>query len=115
MMINGGELDGVRLLSRTTVKYMSADHLGDAKFSGVTTLPAGTGFGLGFAVRRETGLFEVTGSAGEYFWAGAAGTGFYVDPKEELVFVWMTQGQPGMARRYDRYLIKQMVYQAISD
>ena len=115
MMINGGELDGVRLLSRTTVSYMTADHLGNAGFSGSTTLPAGTGWGLGFAVRRETGLFEVTGSAGEYFWAGAAGTGFYVDPKEQLIFVWMTQSQPGMARRYDRYLVKQMVYQAIND
>ena len=115
MMINGGQLDGVRLLSRTTVAYMTADHLGDAKVSGATTLPAGTGFGLGFAVRRETGRFEVTGSAGEYYWAGAAGTGFYVDPKEELICVWMTQGQPGLARRYDRYLFKQMVYQAIND
>ena len=115
MMINGGQLDGVRLLSRTSVAYMTADHLGDAKFSGATTLPPGTGFGLGFAVRRETGRFEVSGSAGEYYWAGAAGTGFYVDPKEDLVIVWMTQGQPGMARRYDRYLFKQMVYQAISD
>ena len=115
MMINGGQLDGVRLLSRTTVAYMSADHLGDAKFSGATTLPAGTGFGLGFAVRRETGLFEVTGTKGEYFWAGAAGTGFYVDPKEDLICVWMTQGQFGIARRYDRYLFKQLVYQAITD
>jgi len=115
MMINGGQLDGVRLLSRTTVNYMTSDHLGDIKASGATTLPAGTGFGLGFAVRRETGRFEVTGNAGEYYWAGAAGTGFYVDPKEELICVWMTQGQPGMARRYDRYLFKQMVYQAISD
>jgi CubicO group peptidase (beta-lactamase class C family) len=115
MMINGGQLDGVRLLSRTTVNYMTADHLGDAKASGATTLPAGTGFGLGFAVRRETGRFEVTGNAGEYYWAGAAGTGFYVDPKEELICVWMTQGQPGMARRYDRYLFKQLVYQAISE
>jgi CubicO group peptidase (beta-lactamase class C family) len=115
MMINGGELDGVRLLSPTTVRYMTADHLGpDAKFSGVTTLPAGTGFGLGFAVRRETGRFEVSGNAGEYYWAGAAGTGFYVDPKDDIIVVWMTQGQPGMARRYDRYLFKQMVYQAIS-
>ena len=114
MMINGGELDGVRLLSPTTVRYMTADHLGpDAKFSGVTTLPAGTGFGLGFAVRQETGRFEVTGNAGEYYWAGAAGTGFYVDPKDDIIVVWMTQGQPGMARRYDRYLFKQMVYQAI--
>ena len=116
MMINGGQLDGVRLLSRITVNYMTSDHLGgDFKASGATTLPAGTGFGLGFAVRRETGRFEVTGNAGEYYWAGAAGTGFYVDPKEELICVWMTQGQPGMARRYDRYLFKQMVYQAIND
>ena len=115
MLINGGHLDGVRLLSRTTVNYMTADHLGDAKFSGVTTLPGGTGFGLGFAVRKETGRFEVSGNAGEYYWAGAAGTGFYVDPKEELICVWMTQSQPGMARRYDRYLFKQMVYQAIND
>jgi CubicO group peptidase (beta-lactamase class C family) len=115
MMINGGQLDGARLLSRTTVAYMTSDHLGEAKASGATTLPAGTGFGLGFAVRRQTGLFEVTGSAGEYFWAGAAGTGFYVDPKEELICVWMTQSQPGMPRRYDRYLFKQMVYQAIAD
>jgi CubicO group peptidase (beta-lactamase class C family) len=114
MMINGGELDGVRLLSPTTVRYMTVDHLGpDIKFSGVTTLPAGTGFGLGFAVRKETGRFEVTGNEGEYYWAGAAGTGFYVDPKDDIVVVWMTQGQPGMARRYDRYLFKQMVYQAI--
>lgn len=114
MLINGGELDGVRLLSPVTVKYMASDHLGPlTKFSGVTTLPGGTGFGLGFAVRNETGRFEVAGNAGEYFWAGAAGTGFYVDPKDEIVCVWMTQGQPGMARRYDRYLFKQMVYQAI--
>jgi len=115
MLINGGQLDGVRLLSRTTVQYMTSDHLGDAKGAGAVALLPGMGFGLGFAVRRENGLFEVTGSAGEYFWAGAAGTGFYVDPKEQLICVWMTQGQPGMARRYDRYLFKQLVYQAIND
>jgi len=115
MLINGGQLDGVRLLSRTTVQYMTSDHLGDAKGAGAVALLPGMGFGLGFAVRRENGLFEVTGSAGEYFWAGAAGTGFYVDPQEQLICVWMTQGQPGMARRYDRYLFKQLVYQAIND
>jgi CubicO group peptidase (beta-lactamase class C family) len=115
MLLNGGQLDGIRLLSPATVAYMTADHLGEAQFAGATTLPAGTGFGLGFAVRRETGLFEVTGSKGEYFWAGAAGTGFYVDPQREIICVWMTQGQPGIARRYDRYLFKQMVYQAIID
>lgn len=115
MMLNGGQLNGVRLLSRTTVKYMTSDHLGEMKSSGNVALPPAIGFGLGFAVRRETGLFEVTGNAGEYFWAGAAGTGFYVDPKEELICVFMTQAQPGMPRRYDRYFFKQMVYQAIDD
>jgi len=115
MLLNGGELDGVRLLSPTTVRYMTSDHLGaEIKTSGATTLPGGTGFGLGFAVRNETGRFDVTGSAGEYYWAGAAGTGFYVDPKEQIISVWMTQAQPGMARRFDRYLFKQMVYQAIT-
>lgn len=113
MLLNGGELDGVRLLSPTTVKYMTADHLGNAGTAGSVALLPGMGFGLGFAVRREAGLFEVTGSKGEYFWAGAAGTGFYVDPELDLICVWMTQGQFGMARRYDRYLFKQMVYQAI--
>ncbi len=114
MLLNGGELDGVRLLSPVTVRYMTADHLGpDTKFSGATTLPGGTGFGLGFAVRKETGRFEVIGNAGEYYWAGAAGTGFYVDPKDGIICVWMTQAQFGMARRYDRYLFKQMVYQAV--
>lgn len=113
MLVNGGQLDGVRLLSPTTVKYMTADHLGNARSAGAVALLPGMGFGLGFAVRREAGLFEVTGSAGEYFWAGAAGTGFYVDPAQELTCVWMTQGQPGMPRRYDRYLFKQLVYQAI--
>lgn len=113
MLVNGGQLDGVRLLSPTTVKYMTADHLGNARSAGAVALLPGMGFGLGFAVRRETGLFEVTGSPGEYFWAGAAGTGFYVDPAQELTCVWMTQGQPGMPRRYDRYLFKQLVYQAI--
>jgi len=115
MMLNGGQLDGVRLLSRTTVKYMTSDHLGEIKSSGFVSLPPAIGFGLGFAVRRETGLFEVTGTAGEYYWAGAAGTGFYVDPKEELICILMTQAAPGLARRYDRYLFKQLVYQAISD
>ena len=114
MLLNGGELDGVRLLSPSTVRYMTADHLGpEMKSSGATTLPAGAGFGLGFAVRNDTGRFEVTGNAGEYYWAGAAGTGFYVDPKEQIICVWMTQASFGMPWRFDRYLFKQMVYQAI--
>ena len=82
MMLNGGQLDGVRLLSRTTVKYMTPIISAMSKSSGSVALPPAIGFGLGFAVRRQTGLFEVTGTAGEYYWAGAAGTGFYVDPRK---------------------------------
>lgn len=115
MMLNGGQLDAVRLLSRSTVRYMTSDHLGDIKSSGFVALAPAIGFGLGFAVRRETGVVEITGTAGEYYWAGAAGTGFYVDPKEQLICIFMTQAQPGAPRRFDRYLFKQLVYQAIGD
>jgi CubicO group peptidase (beta-lactamase class C family) len=65
--------------------------------------------------RKETGLAGLPGSAGEYYWAGAAGTGFWVDPKEGLICIFMTQAAPGEPRRYDRQLFKQLVYQAIND
>ena len=90
----------MRLLSRSTVSHMASDHLGDMKVAGA--LPRGYTFGLGFAVRKETGLNSVPGSAGEFTWAGAAGTGFWIDPKEQMVVVLMTQNQPGPARGYDR-------------
>ena len=115
MLLSGGQLDGVRLLSRTTVSYMTSDHLGGRKSPGTTALTPPIGFGLGFAVRKEAGLAGVPGSAGEYFWGGAAGTGFWVDPKEELICVFMTQAAPGAPRRYDRQLFKQLVYQATND
>ena len=63
--------------------------------------------------RRPLGVGTSKSDRRDHSWAGAAGTGFYVDPKDDIIVVWMTQGQPGMARRYDRYLFKQMVYQAI--
>jgi CubicO group peptidase (beta-lactamase class C family) len=78
-------------------------------------LDRGYGFGLGFSVRKETGLNPVVGSAGEYRWGGAAGTAFWIDPKEQMVVVFMTQNQPGAPRRYDRELFQQLVYQAIAD
>jgi CubicO group peptidase (beta-lactamase class C family) len=113
MLLNGGQLDGVRVLSRATVSHMTADHLGTMKIAG--TLDRGYGFGLGFAVRKETGLNAAPGSAGEYRWGGAAGTAFWVDPKEQMVVVFMTQNQPGAPRRYDRELFRQLVQQAIVD
>ena len=115
MLLNGGQLDGVRLLSRTTVSYMTSDHLGEIKSAGAVALMPPIGFGLGFAVRKETGIAAWPGSAGEYYWGGAAGTGFWVDPQEELICILMTQAAPGAPRRYDRQLFKQLVYQAIND
>jgi CubicO group peptidase (beta-lactamase class C family) len=114
MLLNGGQLDRVRLLGRATVAQMSSDHLGDIRLAS-PILPRGYGFGLGFAVRRETGLNWVTGSAGEYRWGGAGGTAFWVDPKEQMVVVWMTQGQPGPRRGEDRDLFRQLVQAAILD
>src|SRR5882762_5371304 len=113
MLLNGGHLDGVRLLSRSTVSHMASDHLGDIRIAG--NLDRGYTFGLGFAVRKETGLNASPGSAGEYRWAGAAGTAFWIDPKEQMVVILMTQNQPGVPRNYDRQLFRQLVQQAIID
>jgi CubicO group peptidase (beta-lactamase class C family) len=93
---------------------MTSDHLGDIK-PAIPTLQPGYGFGLGFAVRRADGLNGLLGSAGEYKWGGAGGTGFWVDPKEQLVAVLMTQTQPGPWQREFKELFRQMVYQAIVD
>jgi CubicO group peptidase (beta-lactamase class C family) len=114
MLLNGGQLDRVRILGRATVAQMSSDHLGDIRVAS-PILPRGYGFGLGFAVRKETGLNWVTGSAGEYRWGGAAGTAFWVDPKEQMIVVWMTQGQPGPRRGEDRDLVRQLVQAALVD
>ena len=114
MLLNGGHLDGARILGRATVAQMASDHVGDMRVA-IPTLARGYGFGLGFAVRKETGLSFVTGSAGEYRWGGAAGTAFWVDPKEQMVVVWMTQGQPGPRRGEDRDLFRQLVMASIVD
>ena len=114
MLANGGQLDGQRLLARTTVRQMTSDHLGDIK-PAMALLAPGYGFGLGFAVRRADGLNGAPGSAGEFNWGGAGGTTFWVDPKEQLVAVLMTQAQPGSWQREFKELFRQLVYQAIVD
>ena len=114
MMLNGGQLDGVRVLGRATVAYMTADHLDTIK-PAIPVLQPGYGFGLGFAVRKGGGVNNTIGSAGEYNWGGAAGTGFWIDPKEQLIAIMMTQTVPGPAQRVDRALFRHAVYQAIVD
>jgi CubicO group peptidase (beta-lactamase class C family) len=111
MLLNGGRLDGVRLLSRTTVAFMASDQLG--RIADTMRSPGYT-FGLGFAVRTDYGLGAQASSPGEFNWAGAGGTFFWVDPKEEVVAILMTQ-QPGPSRLYYRQLFRQMVQQAIVD
>lgn len=119
MMLNGGWLDDAQILSRTTVGLMTADHLGPQVVramqpSEVTMGSAGYTFGLGFAVRPEPGIVAFPGSQGDYMWAGFAGTYFWIDPKEELIAILMTQA-PGPSRQYYRREIRQLVYQAITD
>ena len=119
MMMNGGILDGKRVLSRTTVRLMTSDHLGGAMTlamdPGMLLLGSkGYGFGLGFSVRLADGVAAVPGAAGEYMWAGYGGTYFWVDPKERVTAVLMTQAASPQ-RAYFRKQVKQLVYQAITD
>jgi CubicO group peptidase (beta-lactamase class C family) len=86
MLANKGELSGKRLLGKQTVAFMTADHVGSRPGR-----PPGLGFGLGFEVRTEVGEAALPGSVGEYGWAGNAGTLFWIDPKEELIAIYMVQ------------------------
>jgi CubicO group peptidase (beta-lactamase class C family) len=119
MLANGGSLDGQRIISRTTLKLMTSDHLGSrlplAPTLGGNVLGASTyTFGLGFAVRPGDGIAPFSGSAGDFNWGGYAGTFFWVDPKEQLVATLMVQSA-GSLRLFHRLLYRQLVYQAIVD
>jgi CubicO group peptidase (beta-lactamase class C family) len=108
MLLNGGSLNGKRLVSPKTVAYMTADHVG----AGVASGPGpGYGFGLGFAVRKDAGMAPLPGTVGEYYWGGAAGTYFWIDPKEDLVVVYMMQSPK--QRVAARNLLRNMVYGAL--
>jgi CubicO group peptidase (beta-lactamase class C family) len=92
MLLNNGQLDGVRILSPKSVELMRSDHLGNLPRAGV--LPEGYGFGLTFAVNLGPGKSATVGSEGEYYWGGAAGTAFWIDPKEQLIGVFLIQVLP---------------------
>lgn len=115
MLLNGGQLDGVRVLSPKTVRLMTSDHLGkdiQNNVAGTEAGRAGYGFGLGVAVRTEPGVAATNGSVGDYSWNGANGTLFWVDPKEQLVVVVMAVS-PGDIRKYYREQIAALVYGAM--
>jgi CubicO group peptidase (beta-lactamase class C family) len=113
MLLNGGELDGARILSRKTVELMSVDHLGNLPRAG-NLLPPGNGFGLTFSVNLGPGKNGNIGSEGEYNWGGAAGTRFWIDPKEQMIGVFMIQILPHTDLIYGAQF-KQLAYQAIVD
>lgn len=121
MLLNGGEADGRRYISRKTLDLMTANHL-----PGGVDLPAlsvslfseanynGIGFGLGFATTMDPAKTMIPGSAGDYFWGGAASTAFWIDPVEDLICIFMTQLIPSSSYPVRREL-KTMVYAAIED
>ena len=114
MLANDGELSGIRILSRKSVELMRADHMPiDMPRAGGTSL-RGWGFGLTFAVSRGSGQTGAIGSKGEYRWGGAAGTRFWIDPKEEMVTIFMVQILPYSGLTYGRQF-KRLAYQAIVD
>jgi CubicO group peptidase (beta-lactamase class C family) len=115
MLLNGGVLDGKRILGKKTVDYMTSNHLGPEIANNVALTDGsrqGYGFGLGFAVRLTPGIAGVSGTEGDYNWGGAYGTFFWNDPKEQLTVVFMSAG-PGPIRTYYRKLINTLVLQAL--
>ena len=121
MLLGRGELDGVRLLGRKTVEYMTTNHLpGNRDLAAMgqrvhSEAPfEGTGFGLGFSVVLDPAAANVIDSVGDFGWGGAASTYFWVDPRERLVVAFMTQLRPSSSYPIRREL-KTAVYQALVD
>jgi CubicO group peptidase (beta-lactamase class C family) len=111
MLLNGGELDGTRIIGRKTLEFMASDHLdASVKIQGTLTQP-GHSFGLGFGVRTQSGIAPFSGSVGQFFWSGMGGTFFWIDPKEDLFAIFMSQA-PGQ-RVYTRTLVRNLVYAAM--
>jgi CubicO group peptidase (beta-lactamase class C family) len=124
MLLNQGELDGVRLLSRKTVQLMASDHLPAGLGFGTFTLELGSsaplpeygqGYGLAVGVRKEAGKSTVPGSIGDFYWGGAYGTYFWIDPQEQLVTVFMLQETDMKKRARYRPLMRNLVYGAFID
>lgn len=115
MLLNEGELDGERILSRATLRYMASDHLGQLPEAraGASFLPGpGYGFGLGFGVRISPGNAFIPGSVGDYTWSGLAGTYFWIDPVEKMLAIFLMQAPE--QRNHYRQLFRNLVYGALN-
>ncbi|WP_157105701.1 serine hydrolase domain-containing protein [Sphingomonas sp. TDK1] len=120
LMLNGGVLDGVRLVSPKTVQLMTMNHLpGGRDLANLSrglfneTTNAGVGFGLGFAITMDVAKTMIPGSAGEFYWGGMFSTAFFVDPVERISMVFMTQFSPSMLYPIRREL-KTLIYSALT-
>jgi CubicO group peptidase (beta-lactamase class C family) len=111
MMLNGGELDGNRLLSRKTVELMTSDHLRKIPYQDNQD---GVGFGLGFSVLKDLGARGQMGSVGEFGWGGAYHSTYWADPREQLIVVYLTQLNPALGLD-DFGKVRSLVYQSIVD
>jgi len=119
MLVGGGELDGVRIVSRKTLDLMTLNHLpGDSDLAAMSrslfseAANAGTGFGLGFAVNKDVAKSMIPGSVGEFYWGGMFSTAFFVDPVEKIHMVFMTQLSPSSVYPVRREL-KTLIYSAL--
>jgi len=121
MLLNGGELDGVRILGPRTIRLMTLNHLpvGQDLATMAPDLATvfrldGLGFGLGFAVLFDPAAAHVIGTPGEFYWGGAASTEFFINPAEELIAIFLTQLMPVTTYQIGREL-RGTVYSAITD
>jgi CubicO group peptidase (beta-lactamase class C family) len=114
MLLNRSRLDGVRIVTRKTVEYMTADHLGATISPGALT-GSGYSFGLGFGIRMQNGISPRIGTSGDYYWSGLAGTYFWIDPKEELIAILMIQDLVRGPSFYYFPIMRSLVYQAITE
>jgi CubicO group peptidase (beta-lactamase class C family) len=111
MVLNGGQLDGTRILSRESVEFMLSNHIQGLEGTPFPTTGPGYGFGLGWGVRLDEGGAYAPGSKGDAMWAGAGGTSFTVDPKEKIVGV-ILAAAPN-TRQHTRFLFKNLIYGAL--
>ena len=123
MMLGGGTLDGVQVLSPKTVELFSLNLLPDNQLLSDLSAAAtfneagygGIGFSIGCGVTMDRALTRIPGTPGEYFWGGAASTAFWIDPKEDLTVVFMTQVMGTDARLTLRRDLRTLVYSAMTE
>ena len=111
MLLNGGTLGKERIIGSETLRFMASDHLGPGVRIATPVIPPGYSFGLGFAVRLQSGMAPAAGSVGQFYWSGVFGTGFFIDPAKDLFAIMLTQA-PGQLQ-YMNPLFRGMVYAAI--